>query len=126
VLVDSRLVLVDGRAVLVAFPHGQSLDMAGLGACLGGGAVLEAGPEELANEFRYAEEPIPPLGQLFGVPLVLDERVTRHSVIVFRAFGESVYFEIPYEDYARLEQPRIAAFAFLGELVGAAPAAPAH
>jgi hypothetical protein len=47
---------------------------------------------------------------------VLDERVQECSVLVFRAFGESDFFEVPYEDYARLVQPRIASFASAGEL----------
>jgi hypothetical protein len=50
----------------------------------------------------------------------LDERVSSASILVFRVFAESIYLEVPYADYARLEQPRLASFASYGEL----PAAP--
>jgi Ala-tRNA(Pro) deacylase len=117
-LVDTQIVLLDGRAVLTCFPAGEAPDLAAVGAALGGIAV-EGKTGELAGEFRYATRPIPPLGQLFGLPLVLDERVTHCSVLVFRAFGESDYVEVPYEGFALLEQPRVASFASAGELTAA-------
>lgn len=67
---------------------------------------------------------MPPFGQLYGVPVVLDERLTGAAVLAFQLFGESDYLEIPYEDYARLEQPRVASFASLGELGPARGARP--
>lgn len=115
ILVDTDIVLLDGRAVLACFPAGEAPGLGALGAALGGTAI-EGTTGDLPNEFRYAKRPIPPLGQLFGFPLVVDERVTRCSVLVFRVFGESDYFEISYEDFARNEQPRIASFASAGEL----------
>lgn len=117
-LVDTGIVLLDGRAVLACFPAGAIPSMAAIGTALAGMAV-EGTADELPDEFRYASSPIPPLGQLFGLPLVLDEDVTHCSVLVFRAFGESDYVEIPYEEFARLEQPRVASFASAGELVAA-------
>lgn len=120
-VVDTEIVLLDGRAVLTCFPAGETPDLAAVGAALGGVAIGGT-MEELPGEFRYAGRPIPPLGQLLGLPLVLDERVTSCAVLVFGAFGESDYFEVPYEDFARLEQPRIASFASAGELAAVCPA----
>lgn len=119
-LVDARLFLVAGRAVLVVFPATEAVDLAAISSALGG-MVVPSTNDELPDVFRRGEGPVPPLGQLLGVPLVVDERVARAAVIVFRAFAESVYFEIPYDDYARLEQPRLASFASAGELGAAAP-----
>jgi hypothetical protein len=59
---------------------------------------------------------VPPVGRLLGLPVVMDERVPQCSILVFRVFGESDYVELPYEDFALLEQPRIASFAAAGEL----------
>jgi Ala-tRNA(Pro) deacylase len=119
-LVETELLVLDGRPVLACFPAGEAPDLAAVGAALGGLAVVGTS-DELPDDLRYAEPPIPPLGQLFGLPLVVDERVTRCSLIVFASFGESDFFEIPYEDFARLEQPRVAAFASAGELIAHRP-----
>jgi prolyl-tRNA editing enzyme YbaK/EbsC (Cys-tRNA(Pro) deacylase) len=121
ILVDTRLFVVDGRAVLAAFPASEGVDLAAISTALGG-IVAPATRDELPAEFRRATGPVPPFGQLFGVPIVLDARVAGAATIVFRAFGESVYFEIPYDEWARLEQPRLAPFASAGELAAAPPA----
>ena len=117
-LVDAAPVLADGRPVLLVFPDGELVDLAAARVALGG-VVAPATNEELPTELHGLPGPIPPLGQLFGLPLVIDERVAKAAVIVFRAFGESVYFEVPYEDLTRLEQPRLASFASAGELPAA-------
>jgi Ala-tRNA(Pro) deacylase len=122
-LVDTRLVKVDGRAVLAVFPAGESVDLRAVSASLGGVAVAGA-TDDLPVELARAGAPVPPLGQLFGLPLVLDERVTRASVLVFRALAESLYFEVAYDDFARLEQPRVASFASVGELGAVMPSHP--
>jgi Ala-tRNA(Pro) deacylase len=116
VLVESRVVTVGQRPLLACVRWGERIDYFALGRALGG-AAAEGATEELPGEFRYATGPVPPLGQLFGLPVVLDARASHADVLVFRSFAESVYFEIPYADYALLEQPRVASFAGVGDLV---------
>jgi hypothetical protein len=123
VRLDTRLFLVGGRLVMTVFPYGREVDHAALENALGA-AVTDAGDEELPADLRDVEPPIPPLGQLFGIPIVADERVTRASVLVFQAFGGSDYFEIPYDAFARLEQPRVASICPAGELGPAESHAP--
>lgn len=113
--VDTALFLVDGTPVLACFPAGETPDLAAIGAELGG-IALDAGRGELPGELGHAEPPLPPFGQLFGLPLLLDERVTACAVLVFRAFRDSDYFEVPYEAFGVLEQPRVASFTRAGEL----------
>jgi Ala-tRNA(Pro) deacylase len=119
-LVDTKLLVADGRAVLAVFPHGEQPDLAAVSTALGDVAVPGT-RDELPSDFRRTVGPVPPLGQLFGIPIVLDARVAGAARLVFRAFGESAYFEIPYEDWARLEQPRLAPFASAGDLAAAPP-----
>jgi hypothetical protein len=114
-LVDSEIVRVGGRIVLACFPAGEAVDYAAIGASLGGVAT-SGEPSDLPGELAAVPPPIPPLGQLFGLTLVVDERLTSCSVLVFQAFGGSDFFDIPYDDWARLEAPRIASFASMGEL----------
>jgi Ala-tRNA(Pro) deacylase len=115
ILVDVRFVVVNGRLVLAALPAGEQIDLAALGHQLGGPAVF-ALFEELPSEIQQLGGSVPPLGGLFGAPLLVDERVSRHAVVVFRAFRASDYVEVSYEDLARMEAPRVATFAYAGEL----------
>ncbi len=122
-LVETRLLVVDGRLVIAGFPAREDVDSAAISTALGGVAVPVPN-DELPDEFRRMSGPVPPLGQLFGISIVLDERIASASVVVFRAFGESNYFEIAYDEYARLEQPRLARFASAGELAAEAARIP--
>ena len=116
ILVESRVIVVSGRRVLACFPADEHIELVALGNELGGHAI-EATLEELPEEIReLPTSSIPPLGQLFGLPLVVDERIRDSAVVVFRAFGPSDYIEINYDDFARQERPRIASFALAGEL----------
>jgi hypothetical protein len=52
-----------------------------------------------------------------GVPTIVDRTVAENAVIiVFRAFSIHDYVELAYGDLELIEQPRTAAFAFVGEL----------
>ena len=96
--------------MLAVFPANATIDLPAASTALGG--VATPGEiDELPDPFRRATGPVPPLGQLFGMPIVLDDRLARAPSLVFRAFAESAYFEIAYDDFARLEQPRIARLA---------------
>ena len=114
ILVESRVVLVEGLAVLACFPADERIDLIALGNEVGGVAA-EANRDELPEGLRGLQGPIPPLGQLFGLPLILDQRIEAFAVVVFRA-GQSDYFEIIYDDFARKERPRVAGFAMAGKL----------
>lgn len=122
VLVDTRLFVADGRTVLAVFPHDESVTPASVLSALGTSNVLDATNDELPGEFRRADGPVPPLGQLFGIPVVLDQRAAGAAILVFCAFSRCDFVEVPYDDYARLEQPRLASFASAGELGTGAPA----
>jgi Ala-tRNA(Pro) deacylase len=115
VLVETRIVRVGGSSVIACFPMGAQVDPASLGGALGE-PVLGIASGELPKSLRSAKGPIPPLGTLFQLPLVLDQRISEARLIVFQAFSENDVFEIGWGDFARLEAPRIASFAVAGEL----------
>jgi Ala-tRNA(Pro) deacylase len=106
VLVETKLVFVGGRVAIVGVSAREDFDLGAVSAALRAPVTL-ATSEELPHPFRRARGSIPPLGQLFGIAVVLGERIANASVISFRAFAESDYFDIAYDDYARLEQPRL-------------------
>lgn len=101
--------------MLACVRDGDHVDLAALGNDLGGTA-LDALPDDLPDAFIGADGDIPPLGEMFDLPLIVDEALEDCTAIVFRAAGGSAFFEVPYEDFARQERPRIASFARAGEL----------
>ena len=89
--------------------------------------MIDATEDDLPDAINRYEGPPPPLGQLFGLPVIVDERITHWTSLVCQPFGESDYVEIPYDDFARQEQPRVSSFTRAGELpahAGVAAAAP--
>jgi prolyl-tRNA editing enzyme YbaK/EbsC (Cys-tRNA(Pro) deacylase) len=122
-LVESRFVVVDGRLVLACCAAGDHVDLHAIGGELGGNA-MDAAAEDLPDALIHAqgEATIPPVGQLFGVPLVIDDRVAQAAKVVFATFG-SDFIEIAYEDFARQEQPLVASIVRAGELAAAPPPA---
>lgn len=115
VLVDTEIVRVGDRVALACFPAGESADYAAIGTALGGMAV-PGDSTDLPGELATMPLPIPPLGQLAGVTLVVEERLAEAAILVFQVSDNSEFIELPYEDWARLEAPRMASFASKGEL----------
>jgi prolyl-tRNA editing enzyme YbaK/EbsC (Cys-tRNA(Pro) deacylase) len=124
-LVDTQVVLVDGSPAVACVPYGIPVSVVALSRALDA-VVLEASPDELRDEFRGAPEPLPPLGGLFGTPLLLDDEIPAAPRIAFRAFSPGAFVEMTYDDFALVERPRVAAFAQGGELPGAERSSAAH
>jgi Ala-tRNA(Pro) deacylase len=114
---DTRLLLIDGRASLVALPRGERVNLPGLRAALRAELVEDGdGRATLPWPFRRARPHIPPFGRLFGIPLLIDRAVERAPVVCFEVFDGTDFLEMTYGDFARLEAPRVEDVAVAGEL----------
>ena len=113
--VGTQVVLVGDKLAIVCFAEGDVADLSALSNQIGA-SICDATTEDLPEDLQRFEAAPPPLGQLFGIPVIIDERVTEYASIVMPLFGESDYLEIPYEDFARQEEPRVVSFARAGEL----------
>ena len=118
--IETRVVLVDDMPTLVCIPRGTSLSLAALSNNLKA-IVVDGSAADLPPPFTKASAPVPPLGKLFGVPVIVDEAVLAYAVIAFSTFSELDIVEVPYDDFSRLEQPRAEKVAFGGELPPNAP-----
>jgi Ala-tRNA(Pro) deacylase len=114
-LVDAQVVLVDGKPALVCTVSGEPMNLAAFVRETGATAI-ESSAAELGDEHRDEPGPLPPLGGVFGVPLFVDQHVSQAATVAFRAFAANDYVELLYEDFARLERPKVASFASAGEL----------
>lgn len=109
------MVLVGGRAAIACMPRGDKLSLPRLRYELGMD-VLEGTPADLPPPYSRAAGRIPPLGGAMSALTIVDERVSLAAALVFTAFVPTDHVELPYDEFARLERPRIASFAVGGEL----------
>jgi Ala-tRNA(Pro) deacylase len=114
--VDTHLVMIDGSPAIACVPAGEGVMLLQLREALGAKIVGEGDPRDLPWPFAGAPVPIPPLGHLFGVPVFLDAKVASAPVLGFQAFSNFDFIEAIYDDFARIEQPRVLEFAGGGEL----------
>jgi prolyl-tRNA editing enzyme YbaK/EbsC (Cys-tRNA(Pro) deacylase) len=114
-MVETQVLLVGGQPAIACSPRGVKLELPALVHELRLD-VVEATPADLPPPFTGAAGPIPPLGGLMGLLTIVDARVATAAAITFAAFSPSDYLDIPYDDLARLERPRVASFAIGGEL----------
>jgi hypothetical protein len=120
--VQTRVLLVDGRPIIAAVPSGDRLNLPGIRAELNARIVEEGSMEDLPWPFGGAGSPLPPFARLFGMPLFIDEAIGNAAVLCLMAFAPTDFIEITYDDYLRLEQPRVGKIAEAGEL----PPPPLH
>jgi Ala-tRNA(Pro) deacylase len=108
----SVLVDADGAAVMAVLPAADIVDTDRLAQALGVRRVRLMREFEFAGLFGDCELGAePPLGSLYGVPVVVDRSLARSVPIIFRAGSHEEALEMRYEDFAQLEHPRLADFA---------------
>jgi prolyl-tRNA editing enzyme YbaK/EbsC (Cys-tRNA(Pro) deacylase) len=115
VMVETHVLLVAGRPAIACMTRGSRMSLPRLKAELGAD-VLEGTAEDLPPPYTGVAGPTPPLGSALGVLTIVDEAVAAASSVAFEAFASSDVVEIPYDDFARLERPRVGSFSVGGEL----------
>ena len=56
---------------------------------------------------------MPPFGNLYGLPVYVDENLTRDKDIDFTAGSHTELLQVAYADFERLVKPKIASFGVL-------------
>jgi len=116
VLVQSTLVVAGDRPVICCVAAStQLISLPRLSVVLGT-PVLPGELWALPPPFHDLRALLPPLGGLVGAATLLDERVASTSSISFAAFSRRDVFDIPIDEFLRLERPRIEAITLAGEL----------
>src|SRR3954471_24431527 len=106
-LIDVHLIFVDGSVGLGCVAHGESVNLLRLRAELGSTVVDEANPSRLPCPYRRAAGYFPPLGGLLGGPVFVDPALLTMPIITFNVFGPTDFIELAYDDFARVERPRV-------------------
>lgn len=106
------MLVVDGRAVMAVLPATRSVHIDGVAQELGAHEVRLACESEFAPLFPDCEVgAMPPFGNLYCVPVYVDESLARMDDIVIQAGTHRDTMHLRYHDFSRLAQPVVAQLA---------------
>lgn len=108
----STVVKTDGHFALAVLPAHKKVDLDALSRLTGGKAVSLASEAEFAGLFPECElGAMPPFGNLYGLPVWVDQSLAKDVTIVFNAGSHREAIRMAFADFRRLVSPRLAAFA---------------
>lgn len=107
------MVFADNRKVMLVVPASYRVSLAQAAAVIGAHEIRLAHEDEFARDFPDCQVGAePPLGNLYGLPVYVDQSLADDQVIVFPAGTYVDTISIPYEDFVRLVKPTVAQFAY--------------
>lgn len=116
-LMTAKVVVVaaDDALVMLVLPAAYQIDLGRVHSLLGARLVRLAEERELATAFPdCAIGAMPPFGNLYGIPVYVDTKITAQAQLVFQPGTHTETMSIAYADFVRLAQPHVAEIA--GEL----------
>ena len=97
--------------VMAVLPSSYHVDLPLLKAAAQGKKIGLASETDFRDRFPECETgAMPPFGQLYGMPVFVDESLTRDNEIAFNAGTHHELIRLSYKDFARLVQPKVAKF----------------
>lgn len=107
-LAKTVLVKLDGRMAMVVLPASYKVDFDRLKECTGASTVELASEDEFRETFPDCElGAMPPFGNLYGLPVFVDETLTTEPEIVFNACSHTEVIRMGFEDYKNLVNPTV-------------------
>jgi Ala-tRNA(Pro) deacylase len=105
------IVKANGKMIMLVVPSPYRLNFAKVRALLGAKKVSLAKEEEFADLFPdCAIGAMPPFGNLYDVPVYVDQTLVEEPNIVFRVGTHRHTMKVAYADFARLAQPEVGEF----------------
>jgi len=105
------MVMADGELVMLAVPAPEIINMNDVAAALGAKEVRLAHEDEFVGAFPDCEVgAMPPFGNLYNLPIYVDETLTEDETIVFQAGTHTDTMSMKYADFAKLVQPKVGEF----------------
>jgi Ala-tRNA(Pro) deacylase len=102
------IVVADGELMMLVLPADRRADLTKVRAALGVRAVRLAVEHDFANRFADCElGAMPPFGNLYDVPVYVDQTLTQDQMIVFQAGTHTDTMRIRYADFVRLVKPTL-------------------
>jgi Ala-tRNA(Pro) deacylase len=108
VIAKTVMVKLDGKLAMVVVPGSRHVNMSALKTTLGVNSALLVTEPEFAIAFPDCEVgAMPPFGTLYGLPVYVDEALTRDEEIAFNAGSHRELMRMRYKDFEQLENPTI-------------------
>jgi Ala-tRNA(Pro) deacylase len=95
------------RTVHVVLSGNRKVDNAQLRAILGTRTLRFATPEELLALTGCTPGAVPPFGNLFGLPVLVDEELAKREDIAFNAGSNTVSIVMRCADFLRLSEAKV-------------------
>lgn len=96
----------DGRPVMLVVAAPDRVDLERAARLTGAAELRLLGEREFAGHFSDCEVgAAPPFGALYGVPVFVDDALTREDTIYVRAGSHSEVFGLKCGDFLRVERP---------------------
>ena len=106
------IVQADGRFIMCALPATTKVDLRRLADVLHAMHLRLAGEQELADLFPDCQLGAePPIGFLYGMPTWIDGSLMADDRVTFQAGTHEAAVTLTMEEYKRIAQPEIGAFA---------------
>ncbi|MDE3112329.1 MAG: YbaK/EbsC family protein [Chloroflexota bacterium] len=103
------MVVADGEMRMVVLPASEKLSFERLRAVIQAKHVRLASEDEFAGRFADCDAgAMPPFGHLYGLSAVMDDTLAKNELISFRLGTHTTTMSMRYEDFARIEKPRLA------------------
>ncbi|MEM2954967.1 MAG: YbaK/EbsC family protein, partial [Candidatus Nanoarchaeia archaeon] len=112
-LIKSVIVKFNGKTYyMLGLPATYKIDFKKLKAASGAKTIELAKEEELKTLFPDCEiGALPPFGNLYNIPVVIDKSAENNDEIVFSAGNHKETVKMKYVDYKKLVKPKLADFA---------------
>ena len=105
------MVKIDGRMAMAVLPASQKVDLGMMRAALGVDRVELASESEFRQLFPGCElGAMPPFGNLYGLPVFVDEHLAQEKQVVFQAGNHREAVRVNWTDFERAVHPTVADF----------------
>jgi len=112
-LAKTVMVMVDGKLSMAVIPASHQVDLTRLRKQVRAHAVELASERDFKGFFPDCETgAMPPFGNLYGIPVYVDEELAKDKEIAFNAGSHRELIRMSYVDFARLAQPIVCAFEY--------------
>lgn len=110
-LAKTVMIKVDGAMHMAILPAAAKVDLGRLKEAVGASTVALATEAEFKGLFPDCETgAMPPFGNLYGLPVLVAERLAENEEIAFNAGSHTEVVKLAFADFERLVKPAVLKF----------------
>jgi len=107
------IVNIDNETVMLVLQASCGVDFDLLKKNVGADTIELASEQEFKNMFQGCETgAMPPFGNLYGMKVYVEERLTKDGEISFNAGSHTELIKMAYKDYENVVKPEVFKFAY--------------